>query len=103
MAEEALATELAAVALPGWDLVREYRFHPSRKWRFDFAFPSVRLAIEVDGRGHFTGKSIGDYERQNAAVMLGWRILRFPSSQKKRAAEWAALIIEALVTLPRAA
>lgn len=33
--------------MAGADLVCEYRFHPVRKWRFDFAFPSLRLAIEI--------------------------------------------------------
>lgn len=95
-AEEALAAALAAAPLPGWDLTREYRFHPARKWRFDFAFPSVKLAVEVDGRGHFAGKMTSDYDKQNEATRLGWRILRFPSGQKKKAADWAALICEVL-------
>jgi hypothetical protein len=29
--------------------VREHRFHPVRKWRFDLAWPELLLAIEVDG------------------------------------------------------
>lgn len=95
-AEKALADALAEEPVPGWDLTTEYRFHPVRKWRFDFAFPSVRLAIEVDGRGHFRGNHITDYEKQNEAVRLGWRVLRFPAGQKKKAAEWAALIREVL-------
>lgn len=98
-AEECLAAALASSPLPGWDLTREFHFHPTRKWRWDFAFPSVKLAIEVDGRGHFAGsKAKSDYEKQNEAVRMGWRVLRFPSGQKKKAAEWAALILEVLVT-----
>lgn len=30
----------------GFDFVLEYQFHPKRKWRFDFAVPSIRCAIE---------------------------------------------------------
>ena len=97
-AEECLAEELARNPLPGWDLVREYRFHPTRRWRLDFAFPSQRLAVEVDGRGHFAGRMVSDYDKQNELVRMGWRVLRFPSGQKKKAAEWAALIREVLVT-----
>jgi very-short-patch-repair endonuclease len=99
-AEERLAEALAADAIPGWDLTREYRFHPERRWRFDFAFPSVKLAVEVDGRGHFRGKMSTDYDKQNEATRLGWRVLRFQSGQKRKATEWAAFIREVLVTAP---
>ena len=27
----------------------EYTFHPTRKWRFDFAYPDIKLAIEIEG------------------------------------------------------
>ncbi len=27
----------------------EYRFHPTRLWRFDYAWPQERLAVEFDG------------------------------------------------------
>ena len=29
--------------------VREHRFAPPRRWRFDLAWPAERLAVEVDG------------------------------------------------------
>ena len=98
-AEECLARALAADPLPGWDLVREHRFHPTRKWRWDFAFPSQKLAIEIDGRGRhqtITGAR-SDCEKQNEAVRMGWRVLRFPATDKARATEWAALIRECLL------
>lgn len=88
------------MALEGWDLVREYRFHPERRWRFDFAFPSQRLGIEVDGRGrHQSVDGVRkDCEKGNAAVLLGWRVLRFPATDRKQAGEWAAMVVEALTT-----
>jgi very-short-patch-repair endonuclease len=97
-AEERLAEALAAAPLPGWDLVREYRFHPTRRWRFDFAFPSQKLGIEVDGRGyHQTHQGVrNDCVKFNEAARLGWRVLRFPGTDKAKAAEWAALIVEIL-------
>ena len=60
----------------------EYRFHKTRLWRFDFAWPDSRVALECDGgvwtRGaHGRGSGIvRDIEKGNAAVMLGWRVLR---------------------------
>ncbi len=38
----------------GEEVVAEYRFHPGRDWRFDFAIPSHRVAVEVEG-GAFNG------------------------------------------------
>ena len=29
---------------------REHKFHPKRKFRFDFAWPAQMLAVEVDKR-----------------------------------------------------
>ena len=63
---------------------REVRFHPVRKWRFDFAWPAYRVAVEIDGgtwtgqKSHASGPGIAaDIEKSNAAVDLGWRILKF--------------------------
>lgn len=60
---------------------REYRFHPVRRWRFDFAWPSHKLALECDG-GQWTrhgGRHARDSDREklNAAAVLGWRVLRY--------------------------
>ncbi len=62
---------------------REYMFHPTRKWRFDFAWPDLLLAVEVEG-GIWTGgrhvSPVGftkDCLKYNEAAMLGWLVLRF--------------------------
>jgi very-short-patch-repair endonuclease len=62
--------------------VEEYRFHPERKWRFDYAWPTHRVALEVEG-GVFSGgrhsRGAGfraDAEKYNQAAALGWRLLR---------------------------
>jgi very-short-patch-repair endonuclease len=78
--------------LTGFKLTKEFRFHPTRKWRFDYCHFDSKVAIEVDG-GVFTqgrhtrGKGfIGDMEKLNNAAMLGWSILRFqPSTLLKMA------------------
>lgn len=102
LAEEALAEALATDPLPGWDLTREHVFHAERKWRFDFAFPSQKLAVEIDGRGrHQRVAGVrADCEKGNEAALLGWRVLHFPATDKRKAAEWAAFIREVLVTPP---
>jgi very-short-patch-repair endonuclease len=84
--------------LPGSDMTREYRFHPTRKWRFDVAFPSVKLAIEIDGRGyHQTIVGVrADHEKQNAAVLMGWRVMRFPACDKGQVTEWVRMVKEVL-------
>ncbi len=33
----------------------QFKFHPARKWAFDFAWPEVMLAAEVDGGSHGVG------------------------------------------------
>jgi very-short-patch-repair endonuclease len=46
-AEDALAWQLRAARLP--DPVREHQFAPPRRFRWDFAWPDHRVAVEVDG------------------------------------------------------
>lgn len=104
-AEECLADALAEQPLPGWDLTREYPFDKARKWKFDFAFPSQRLAIEVNGAGrHQSFKGMAsDYEKWNEAVRQGWRVLLFRAGEKYKAPAWAALIREVLCCPPSSA
>ena len=77
-----LLRDIRALRLP--DAVREHQFHALRKWRFDFAWPSLRVACEVDGGiwmdggAHSLPSNIErDIEKGNAAVMDGWQVLRF--------------------------
>jgi hypothetical protein len=30
-------------------VIKEYQFHPDRKWRIDYFIPDLKLAIEVEG------------------------------------------------------
>jgi len=70
-------------------VVEEYRFHPVRHWRFDFAVPALMIAIEIEGGifagqrlGHSTGKSIKkDMEKYNMATLMGWKVLRYMPEQ----------------------
>lgn len=65
---------------------REHRFHPTRKWRFDFAWPSHKLAVEVEGGGgrhHSFAGHHADCDKYNEAVRLGWRVMRFTGKHIK--------------------
>lgn len=81
--------DLQAKAL-GIELVREYRFHPTRKWRFDFAMVDKKIAIEIEGGIYTNGRHTrangfeADCEKYNHAVLLGWHVLRFTSKQIAR-------------------
>ena len=66
----------------GIEVVKEFQFHPTRKWRFDYAVPSRKVALEVEG-GAWTGGRhtraqgfIADMEKYNTAALFGWRVLR---------------------------
>lgn len=79
-----LAAALKEAGVRDW--VEEHRFHPTRKWRFDFAWPSHQVAVEVEG-GAFSGGRhtrgmgfVADCEKYNAAVLAGWLVLRFVPS-----------------------
>lgn len=84
--------------MPGVVLAAEFWFHPERNWRFDFAIAPFKVAIELDGRGRGKPDAIGrhqtvdgvrrDLEKHRAAVLRGWRVLRYPSTDKADAMAW---------------
>ncbi len=97
--ETLLAWQIKMLGLP--EPKREFRFHDTRKWRFDFAFPDLKIAIEVEGgtwmkkSRHTSGAGFAkDCEKYNEAALLSWRVLRFPSEQVKSG--------EAIATIKRA-
>ena len=100
----ALETELALhLRAYGIKLEREHKFHPKRKWRFDFADIESKTAFEVEGgtwmakSGHNTGLGIRrDIEKYNAAQLLGWRVFRVDGGMIK-SGEAIRLIIQALM------
>lgn len=79
--EDTLAWQLHAVGLP--EPTREHRFDARRRWRFDFAWPALKLAVEVEGVTYQGGRHqrvagfAADAEKYNAAAVAGWTVLRF--------------------------
>lgn len=69
--------------------VPEVKFHPVRKWRFDWLFGD-RVAVEIQGgvwtRGrHSRGSGqVGDMEKFNEAQILGYVVLQFTPEQIKK-------------------
>ena len=69
-------------ALGGPELEREYRFHPQRKWRADFAHLPSRTLIEIEGGIYVNGRHnraagfAADLEKYLEAALAGWRVIR---------------------------
>lgn len=79
---EELVFQCKAAGLPEpWP---EFRFHMTRRWRFDLAWEDQRVAVEVDGGVYLPGGSRHtrgagyerDCEKLNEAATLGYRVLR---------------------------
>jgi hypothetical protein len=63
--------------------------------RLDLAWPSVRLAIEVDGREYHDapGALYRDRSKANAALIDGWRVLRFTWFDVTQRPEWVVATV----------
>lgn len=85
--EEALAFQLMVVKVG--EPTREHRFHPVRRWRFDFAWPDCLIAAEIEGGQWIQGRHNrgagfeADCEKYSEAALLGWRIFRFTPAMVK--------------------
>jgi len=101
--EEVFAHHVHAHKLPAPE--REFAFHPERKWRFDFAWPSFWIAVELDGGTRSGGRHVRgqgfehDAEKMNAAAGLGWKVFRYTSAMVRS----GHAITEVRVSLERAA
>ncbi len=83
--------------ITGYRPVMEYRFHPKRRWRIDFAIPELLIAIEVEGGRfkkttfvdrngkihthtggrHNTAQGFkNDMEKYNELAAMGWLLVR---------------------------
>lgn len=93
--------------------VREYKFHPKRKWRFDFAFivkgskgsnNDIKIAVEIEGglympkSGHTNIKGfVSNCDKFNQAQAMGWKVFRFTEKHlRERAIESIEMVIKAL-------
>lgn len=65
-------------------------FHPTRKFIWDFVWPSIKFWVEIDGgewmarSGHTSGRGMTrDREKDAEAFLLGYRGMRFTGSMVK--------------------
>lgn len=76
------AFELLWAELGGPELTSEFRFHPARRWRFDYCHETAKAAIEIDGGTFVRGRhsrGVGyrnDCIKINVAQLMGYRVFR---------------------------
>ena len=107
--ESRLAQQIARAGLPTPE--REFRFHPERKWRFDFCFPEAMVALEVEGgtwvRGrHARPKGFAeDCCKANESALMGWTLLRVTGEHidSGQALEWLQRALSAFYDRQEAA
>jgi very-short-patch-repair endonuclease len=95
---------------------REYAFANTigRRWRFDFAWPQHKLALEIEGlivmriggelvckgrHASITGFK-DDCEKYAWAAIFGWRVMRFEQSQVKDKTA-IDMLVRAIASSPR--
>jgi hypothetical protein len=96
LAELTLAAQLEQAGIP---FEREYRFHPSRRWRADFAVEvwvkdygggqrrELPILVEVEGGIGSTSRHLTytgfsrDCEKYAMAAILGYRVIRATPAQ----------------------
>lgn len=77
--EDVLGKELRKATGARWR--RDYQPSKLRKWRIDLAVPSLKIAVEIDGRFHGSAQQQrSDSEKNNYLIAAGWRCLRYPAS-----------------------
>jgi very-short-patch-repair endonuclease len=74
----------------GW--VQEYKFGV---YQFDFAFPELKIDIEIDGQTHNLPKVQKiDAERDEKATSAGWKVIRFSADKVKKDIENCIIIVK---------
>lgn len=97
--EDAFAMQLRGAGISGY--VREWRFHPERRWRLDFGWPAELLAVEIHGGIHSGGRHVRgkgfaeDALKLATAAAMGIRVLPV-TADMVRSGDGLRLIQEAI-------
>ena len=81
--EDLFIDQMEKLGVPAWE--REHQFAKPRRWRFDFAWPDRKLAVEIDGGTWSGGRHVRgagyrkDCVKLNTAALRGWTVLRYTS------------------------
>jgi len=71
----------------GFLVLAEFQFHPTRKWKLDYAIPLLKIAVEVEGGIWSSGRHINpagflkDMEKYNELAALNWLLIRTTPSK----------------------
>ena len=96
-----LLAQIKLAKLP--EPVCEYKFHPTRRWRFDLCWADKKLAVEIDGGNRMATMHKGnpvaigrhtkdaDLEKLNEAAALSYRVLRFSPAMVRSGAAIAVI------------
>ena len=86
----------------------EVKFHPTRRWRFDYAIEDKKICFEYEGglwgnsRHRSSSGFLGDCEKYNNAVLLGWQVYRFTVKDFTKMNVYGTKnFIESILTLDR--
>lgn len=80
------------LGLPRYE--KEIYFHPSRKWRMDYGWPELKIAVEIHGGHHSQGRHTrgtgfaNDREKMNEAQLLDWIVIEATSDNLKDLRSW---------------
>ena len=104
--ESLFESQLLGAEITGYQ--REYRFS-ARAWRFDFAWPEYKIAIELEGAVHANGRHTrgtgfeDDCIKYNVALLYGWKVIRATRAHVERgiAFAWVKALLEAANQAPQ--
>ena len=80
--------------------IKEHRFDPTRRWRFDYCILDKMIAIEIEGGIYSNGRHTRgsgfekDMEKYNTATSQGWRLIRVKTGDYSSALKFIKMILE---------